>query len=114
MYGSLKVTVQLVLNAGQLLEFSAKLLFATSEINFSKGVTSTFFRIVVKDILHNCKSHLYDITEKCMETKGRFISESVVHLSNCQTNMPNHYLKLEFLKLHFKELFFSVTGSQLS
>ena len=46
--------------------------------------------------------------------KGRFLSESVTNFSNCQTNMPNHYLKLEFLKLNFKELFFSVTGSQLS
>ena len=33
--------------------------------------------------------------------KGRFLSESVTNFSNCQTNMPNHYLKLEFLKLHF-------------
>ena len=33
--------------------------------------------------------------------KGHFLSESVMNFSNCQTNMPNHYLKLEFLKLHF-------------
>ena len=33
--------------------------------------------------------------------KGCFLSESVTNFSNCQTNMPNHYLKLEFLKLHF-------------
>ena len=26
--------------------------------------------------------------------KGRFLSESVTNFLNCQTNMPNHYLKL--------------------
>ena len=26
--------------------------------------------------------------------KGRFLSESVTIFLNCQTNMPNHYLKL--------------------
>ena len=36
-----------------------------------------------------------------LHSKGRFLSESVMNFSNCQTNMPNHYLKLEFLKLHF-------------
>ena len=31
--------------------------------------------------------------------KGRFISESEIDFSNCQTHMPNHYIKVEILKL---------------
>ena len=31
--------------------------------------------------------------------KGRFLSESEIDISNCQTHMPNHYLKVEILKL---------------
>ena len=40
-------------------------------------------------------------TNFLVDAKGRFLSESVMNFSNCQTNMPNHYLKLEFLKLNF-------------
>ena len=32
-------------------------------------------------------------------SKGRFLSESEIDISNCQTHMPNHYLKVEILKL---------------
>ena len=31
--------------------------------------------------------------------KGCFLSESEIDTSNCQTHMPNHYLKVEILKL---------------
>ena len=31
--------------------------------------------------------------------KGRFLSESEIDISYCQTHMPNHYLKVEILKL---------------
>ena len=31
--------------------------------------------------------------------KGCFLSESEIDISNCQTHMPNHYLKVEILKL---------------
>jgi hypothetical protein len=31
--------------------------------------------------------------------KGRFLSESEIDISNYQTHMPNHYLKVEILKL---------------
>lgn len=34
-----------------------------------------------------------------MDTKGRFLSESEIDISNCQIHMPNHYLKFEILKL---------------
>ena len=34
-----------------------------------------------------------------LATKGRFLSESEIDISNCQTLMPNHYLKVEILKL---------------
>ena len=42
-----------------------------------------------------------------VNSKGRFLSESAMNFLNCQTNMPNHYLKLEFLKLHFVCLCFA-------
>ena len=29
-----------------------------------------------------------------VQSKGRFLSESVTNFLNCQTNMPNHYLEL--------------------
>ena len=32
-------------------------------------------------------------------SKGCFLSESEIDTSNCQTHMPNHYLKVEILKL---------------
>jgi len=34
-----------------------------------------------------------------VQAKGYFLSESEIDISNCQTHMPNHYLKVEILKL---------------
>ena len=36
---------------------------------------------------------------KNFRCKGRFLSESEIDISNCQTHMPNHYPKVEILKL---------------
>ena len=36
---------------------------------------------------------------KLLLGKGRFLSESEIDISNCQTHVPNHYLKIEILKL---------------
>ena len=38
-------------------------------------------------------------TNFLVDTKGRFLSESEIDISNCQIHMPNHYLKFEILKL---------------
>ena len=46
--------------------------------------------------------------------KGGFFSESMMGLSNCQIKYSKSLSCTWILKLHFKELFFSVTGSQLS
>ena len=45
--------------------------------------------------------HNVDERKKCPWSfnKGNFLSENEIDISNCQTYMPNHYLKVEILKL---------------
>ena len=53
--------------------------------------------------------HVYEVKCLCSRgwewgrngtlAKGCFLSESEIDISNCQTHMPNHYLKVEILKL---------------
>ena len=52
-------------------------------------------KIFSKSHLHIC----FNTSIYMMFPEDQFLSESAIDISNCQTQMPNHYLKVEILKL---------------